>query len=328
MKRRRLLGGSLAGLASLAALPAFARKMTIGFVGGGSGADPSTRRNAVEPFLQALQERGWVQGPELAIEFRWAEGQPDRIPGMVAELLRLPPDLIVTMGPRPAIVVRDATRTVPVVAIFIDDPVSMGLAETLARPGRNFTGVSSFGIELIAKRLELMKQLVPAARRIGILTNPITAPPRAEFEASVRPFEQRLGVQVVVVEASAPAQFEAAFEALSREGVDGVLVVADATFYAQRARLAELCNRYKLPSVWGGRDYLEGGGLASYQSDIPHMFRRGAYLADAVLRGAKPAETPFERATKLELALNLKAARAVGLAVPRSLLAAADVVME
>ena len=328
MRRRHLLGGWLVAMAGFAACPALARKVTIGFVGGGSGSDPSTRRNAVEPFLQALRERGWVEGPELAIEFRWAEGQPDRIPGMVAELLRLSPDLIVTMGPRPATVVRDATRTVPVVAVFIDDPVSMGLAETLARPGRNFTGVSSFGIELIAKRLELMKQLVPTVRRVGILSNPVTGSGRDQFQASVRPFEQSLDIEVVIVDVTAPAQFEAAFQSLSRQGVDGVLVVADATFYAHRARLAELCNRHKLPSVWGGRDYLEGGGLASYQSDVPHMFRRGAYLADAVLRGAKPAETPFERATKLELALNLRAARAVGVAVPRSLLAAADVVIE
>jgi putative ABC transport system substrate-binding protein len=217
---------------------------------------------------------------------------------------------------------------VPVIAIFIDDPVSLGLAETLARPGRNFTGVSSFGIELIAKRLELMKQLVPAARRVGILSNPVTAPAREVFEVSVRPFEQALDVRLVIVEAKAPAEFEAAFDELSRQRVDGVLVNADATFYAHRARLAELCNRHRLPSIWGGRDYLEGGGLASYQSDVPHMFRRGAYLADAVLRGAKPAETPFERATKLELALNLKAARAVGLVVPRSVLIAADVVIE
>lgn len=328
MKRRRLLAGSLGGLASAIALPALARKVTIGFIGGGSGSDPSTRRSAVEPFLQALQERGWVEGPELTIEFRWAEGQPDRIPGLVAEVLRLDPDLLVAMGPRPAVVVRDATRTVPVVAIFIDDPVSMGLAESFARPGRNFTGVSSFGIELIAKRLELMKELVPTARRVGILANPVTGVPRAKFESSLQPLEQSLALQVVVVEATAPAQFDAAFEAFSRQRVDGVLVVADATFYRHRARLAELCNKHRLPSVWGGRDYLEGGGLASYQSDIPHMFRRGAYLVDAVLRGAKPAETPFERATKLELAVNLKAARAVGISVPRAVLAAADVVIE
>jgi len=328
MKRRRLLTASLAGLWSLAALPAHARKVTIAFIGGGSGSDPSTRRSAVEPFVEALKERGWVEGPELEIQFRWAEGQPDRIPGMVADVLRLSPDLIVTMGPRPAIVVRDATRTVPVVAIFIDDPVAMGLAETLARPGRNFTGVSSFGIELIAKRLELMKQLVPLVRRVGILSNSVTAPSRDVFEASVRPFEQGLDIRITIVDAKAPAEFETAFDELSRQRVDGVLVNADATFYAHRARLAELCNRHRLPSVWGGRDYLEGGGLASYQSDVPHMFRRGAYLADAVLRGAKPAETPFERATKLELALNLKAARAVGLAVPRSVLVAADVVIE
>jgi len=328
MKRRRLLAGSLGGLASAIALPALARKVTIGFIGGGSGTDPSTRRNAVEPFLQALQERGWVEGPELAIEFRWAEGQPDRIPGMVAELLRLDPDLLVAMGPRPAIVVRDATRTVPVVAIFIDDPVDLGLAESYARPGRNFTGVSSFGFELIAKRLELMKQLVPTARRVGILVNPVTGGPRAPFEAALRPLEQSLGLQVVIIEATAPAQFDAAFEALSRQRVDGVLVVADATFYRHRARLAELCNKHRLPSVWGGRDYLEGGGLASYQSDVPHMFRRGAYLVDAVLRGAKPAETPFERATKLELAVNLKGARALGITVPQSVLLAADVVIE
>ena len=321
MRRRHLLGGSLAGLSGLIVSPALARKVTIGFLGGGSGTDPSTRRNIVEPFLDGLRERGRVVGPDLAIEFRWPEGRPERIPGLVAELLRLDPDVLVTVGPRPAIVVRDATRTIPVVAIFINDAVQMGLAESLARPGRNFTGVSSFGIELIAKRLELMQQLVPAARRVGILSNPVSAGPRAEFEAAVRPFEQSMGIQVVIVDATALEQFDAAFEAFSRQAVDGVLIVADATFYAHRARLAELCNKHRLPSIWGGRDYLEGGGLASYQSDIPHMFRRGAYLVDAVLRGAKPAETPFEQASKLELAVNLKGARALGITVPRALLA-------
>ena len=144
----------------------------------------------------------------------------------------------------------------------------------------------------------------------------------------MRPFEQGLGIQVVIVDAAAAEQFDAAFASFTRQGVDGVLIVAETTFYAHRARLAELCTRHRLPSVWGHRDYLEGGGLASYQSDVPHMFRRGAHLVDAVLRGAKPAETPFERATKLELVVNLKGARALGITGPRAVLVAADVVLE
>ena len=329
MQRRHLLGRGVAGLSGLIALPVFARKAFIGFLSGGSGADPATRRNMVEPFLQGLRERGRVEGPDLAIEFRWAEGRPERIPGMAAELLGLEPDVLVTVGPRPTLVLRDATRTVPVVAIFIDNPVEMGLAESFARPGRNFTGVSSYGIEMIAKRLQLMKELVPTARRVGILTNPVSVPvPRAQFEATVRPFEQALGIQVVIVEAQAPEKFEAAFETFSRAGIDGVLVVADATFYAHRARLAELCAKHRLPSIWGFREHLDAGGLASYQIDVPHIFRRGAHLVDAVLRGAKPAETPFEQATKLELIVNLKAARALGITVPQAVLVAADEVIQ
>ena len=323
MKRRTLSATALVLLASPLVGRAQPRKARVGFLGG-TAPDPNVQRNMIEPFRQTLRELGHEEGRNLTIEFRWAEGKPERLPALAAELLALGLDVLVTMGPRPARVAKEATSTVPVVAAAVDDPVLMGLAATMARPGGNVTGVSSWGVELVAKRLQLLKDLVPTVQRVAILANPNTA----STGPFVAEFEKRLGVKIFWVEARGPDEFEVAFATLARERVGGLVVLADATFYVHRARLGELVAKHRLPSVWGDKSYLEGGGLASYQSDFSAIARRAASLVDKILKGAKPGEIPFEQATKLELVVNLKAAKALGLTVPQSVLVSADEVME
>jgi putative ABC transport system substrate-binding protein len=302
------------------------RTLRIGFLGGIS-PDPDTQKVALVPFREALRELGHVEGQNLTIDFRWAEGDPARLPGLAAELLKLDVDVLVTMGPRPAMVAKAATTTVPILAAAVDNPVQMGLIADFSRPGANITGISGYGGELVAKRLQLLKELVPSTRRVAVLMNPATLA-RQGLQESLAALAPRVGLAVQIVEAAAPEQFEAAFEAMARERAEGVLVLADATFWIHRARLHELVAKRRLPSVWGGRGYLEGGGLASYQSDFPTMFRRAAAMVDALLKGARPATMPFEQATKLELVINLRSARALGITVPPALLVAADELIE
>ena len=324
--RRKIVFLALAWPTIPAKVLAQPRKIRIGFLGGIS-PDASTQRGALEPFRAALRELGYVEGQNLEIHYRWAEGQPDRLPGLAAELVRLEPDVIVTMGPGPAFAAKRATTTVPVVAAVVDTPVELGLIADFVRPGGNVTGISSLGAEVFAKRLQLLKQLVPTMRRAAVLMNPATMS-RALLDKGKEDDERRLGVPILVFEARTPDQIGAAFDAIRRDGCDGLLVFADATFWAHRARIHELIARHRLPAVMGGRDWLEGGGLASYQVDFRPMFRRAAAMADAIAKGARPAVTPFEQATKLELAINLRSAKELGITVPLSLLVSADHVFE
>jgi putative ABC transport system substrate-binding protein len=324
-RRQAMCIGATALMAPLTAL-AQPRKIRIGFLGGIS-PDAPAQRTSIEPFRRALRDLGYVEGQNLEILFRWAEGQPDRLPGLAAELVRLQPDVIVTMGPGPAFAAKRATTTIPLVAAVVDSPVENGLVADFVRPGGNLTGISSMGGEVYAKRLQLLKELVPSLRRVAILMNPASGS-RTLLDKGLRDDERRLGVPIHVFEAGAPDQFDAAFEAMKRAGCDGVLIFADATFWTHRARLHQLLAKHRLPAILGGRDWLEGGGLASYQVDFPVIFRRAAAMADAIVKGAKPAVTPFEQATKLELVINLKSAKALGVTVPQTVLVSADHVIE
>ncbi len=316
--------------AALASIPfqsaAQARPVLIAFLTGTSN-DAGMQRGAVEPLRRGLRELGYVEGRNLRIEFRWAEGAPERLSGLLTELIALGPDVIVTSGPRAALLARGATRTIPIVAVAVDDPVQMGLATSHARPGGNITGLSGGFSGVLSRRTQLLKDLVPAARRFALLMNPQSVP-AAEVARGVAEIEARLGFPVLLLQASSPADFDAAFATMVRERVDGVVILADATFYTHRMQLGALCLRHRLVSVWGGRDYLEGGGVASYQGDFAALFHRAASLVDKILKGTPPGEIPFEQSTKLELVVNLKGARALGLRVPASVLVAADAVLE
>ena len=299
------------------------RMARIGFIG-------STARDSqatfVDPLREGLRELGYVEGQNYAFEFRWAEGKQERFPALLAELIAIVPDVIVTTGNRPAMLAKYATTTIPVVALAVDDPVEMGLADSHARPGRNITGLSGAFQGILDRRLQLLKDVVPAARLFAVLANPF-ANPRADIEKNRPNWERTLGVQVMVLEARGPDDFDAAFATMARERVDAVAVLADSTFWTHRARLGELCIKHRLPSVWGGAGYLDAGGLFSYQGDFAAMSRRAATFVAKILKGTKPGDIPFEQATKLELVVNLTAAKALGLTVPQGILVLADEVI-
>jgi len=319
-----LLAWPLGGIAQPAG-----RVARIGFIGG-SAPDPAVLRAWVEPLRQGLRELGYVEGRNFTMEFRWSEGkQEERLPGLLAELIALAPDVLVTIGPRVAILAKDATTTIPIVALGVDDPVVAGLAVSYARPGRNITGLSGAFEGILEKRLQVMKDIVPTARRFAVLSNPFTYR-RADLEQYLQKqnFEGMLGVKVMVLEARGPDDFDEAFATMARERVDAVAVLGDSTFWVHRARLGALCTKHRLPSVWPGAGYLDVGGLVSYQGDFAAMARRSASFIDKILKGAKPGDIPFEQSTKLELVVNLKAAKALGLTVPRSVLVGADEVIE
>jgi len=294
----------------------------IGYLSGGL----STYR--IEAFRQGLRELGWVEGQNIVIEYRYAEGRFDRLPDLAAELVRLKVDIIVALATPASAAAKNATGTIPIVGISLGDPVGTGLIASLARPGGNVTGVSySVGVETIGKGLELFKEIVPNVRRVAILSNPgnpLYAPAVRDVKVAAR----SLGVQLQLLETRGPTEFDGAFAAMAKERVGGLFVVADTMFNLHRARLVELAAKSRLPAAYGTRDAVEAGGLMSYGPSLPDLFRRGATYVDKILRGAKPADLPVEQPTKFELVINLKTAKALGLTIPQSVLARADQVIE
>jgi putative tryptophan/tyrosine transport system substrate-binding protein len=325
--RRTLVLAAALGTVRLAWAQARDRQVRIAILSGGT-PDAGTQRDMIDPFVQGLRALGYIDGRNAVLDWRWADGRPERLPALLAELLRPEPDVLVAIGPRPAELAKNLGPVVPVVALAVNNPVLDGLAASLARPGGHITGISSFGAEVVSKRLQLFKDLVPAARRVAVLSNPVTVPDRQAITRLLADHEKPLGMEIRLYEASAVAEFDAVFDAMARDRMDGVLVLGDATFYAERVRLGALCRQGRLPSIWGHKSYLaDSGGLASYQSDFSEIFLRAPALVDKILKGAKPGDIPFERATKLDLVINLKAARDMGITVPRSLLVSADEVI-
>ena len=298
----------------------------IGFLGVTS---PSDRPSHLDAFRQRLRELGWVEGQNIVIDYRYAEGRVDRLPDLAAELVRLKVDLIVaSAGTQAATAAKNATETIPIVMIYVRDPVGTGLIASLARPGGNVTGVSgSAGLELFAKQLELLKETVPKIRRVAILSNPANAYHQLAIR-EVNVAARSLGVQLQLLEARGPNEFDGAFAAMATERVGALLVLSDAIFSSHRTRLADLAARSRLPAAYGVRESVEAGGLMSYGPSFLDLYRRSAAYVDKILKGAKPADLPVEQPTKFELVINLKTAKALGLTVPDTLLARADEVIE
>lgn len=297
----------------------------IGYLTGGSTT--SAARN-VDAFREGLRELGWVEGQNIVIEYRYAEGRFDRLPDLAAELVRLKPDVIAAGPTPPVVAAKNATATIPIVMMSAGDPVAVGLVANLARPGGNVTGVSfAFGMELYGKDLELLREAIPKLHRVAILWNPAN-PAQALAVNNVKTAARSLGVQVQPLEARGPEQFDGAFAAMAKERADAFLVVPDSMFNSNRARLAELAAKSRLPSMYGYREHVEAGGLMSYGPSIAAGSRRAAFFVDRVLKGAKPGDLPVEQPTKFELVINLKTARALGLTIPQSLLLRADEVIE
>ena len=285
----------------------------------------NVRSPGTEAFQKGLRELGYVEGQNIIVEWRLAEGRFERLPEFAAELVRLKVDVIYAPADPYVEVARKATTTIPIVFAVVADPVGRGFVQSLARPGGNITGLTNVSRELAGKRLELLKETVAGVSRIGVLTNPATsALTWPETEAAAR----ALGVQLLVQEAREVGDLEGAFAAMKRGGVAAVIKLPDAMFYAQRRRIADLALKHRLPVMSAFRDFVEAGGLMAYGADIGDLIRRSATYVDKILKGAKPADLPVEQPTKFELVINTKTAKAIGLTVPLSLLFRADHVIE
>jgi putative ABC transport system substrate-binding protein len=279
-----------------------------------------------EAFLQGLRDLGYVAGRNVVIEYRDAEGKSERLPALAAELVRLKVDVIAVATTPAARAAKQATPTIPIVMMFVVDPVGSGLVASLARPGGNVTGVTSLAGGLVAKRMEFLKDMAPDAKRMAVLWQPgsfgaeTTRNMRDETEAAAR----AMAVQAEFIEARGPADVERAFGSMKQARIGALLVFPGPTLFEARGRIVELAARHRLPAVYPWREAVEAGGLASYSTSFPDMFRRAAVYVDKILRGSKPADLPVEQPTKFELVINLKTAKALGLTIPPSLLQRAD----
>src|SRR5262245_10156884 len=295
----------------------------IGYLGYGSPGESGSR---VRALRTGLLDHGYVEGKNLELVFRWAE-TAERLPELAADLVRLKVDLIFAPTSTEVEAVRKATRTIPIVFGNHADPVGVGHVTSLARPGGNITGMSMLMPEIVPKQLEIMTQALPAVRRIGVLavsTAPSTRPASQAAEATAR----RLGVQVLMVPVRTREDLDGAFTMMARERLSGFLAVPSPLLRSQRTVVVGLSLKHRLPGMFGPKDNVEAGGLMSYFADPDDMFRRTATYIDKILNGAKPADLPVEQASKYELVINLKTARALGLTIPQSLLARADQVIE
>src|ERR1700730_5628615 len=326
--RRAFIGavaGSLLAAPLAAEAPQVGKVPRIGFL---SVTSPSDRPPLLDAFRQGLRELGWVEGQNVVIEYRYAEGRVDRLPGLAAELVRLKVDLIVSWGTQGVTAAKNATETIPIVMIAVRDPVGTGVIASLVRPGGNVTGVSGYaGLEIVAKQLGLLKETIPKIRRVAILSNPANAYHQLAIrEANVA--ARSLGVQLQLLEARGPNEFDGAFAAMAKERVGALLVLSDAVLNSHRTRLAALAARSHLPATQGAKGRVEAEGLMSYGPNFLDLFRRAATYVDKILKGARPGDLPVEQPTTYELVINLQNAKALGLTIPPSLLQRADQVIE
>ena len=318
------LSGMLLALSSFASAQQPKNVARIGFL---STVPPSTIADRIEAFRQGLRELGYMQGKNIFIEYRSAEGNLDRVPGLVAELVRLKVDVIVTTGPPATRAAKERTATIPIVMAFDTDPVGNGFVASLARPGENVTGLSALFPEISGKRLELLKEIVPRLARIAVLgqsTEPANAQSLKETELAAAAF----GVKLQYGDVLFPKDIETAFQAARKDRADAVLVLAGYVFNSHPRQLAEHAIKNRIPAVYQGSEYVEAGGLMSYGTNIADLFRRGATYVDKILKGAKPADLPVEQPTKFELIINLKTANQIGLTIPQSVLYRADRVIK
>jgi putative ABC transport system substrate-binding protein len=311
-----------------------ARKVyRIGYLSPSSPSDPERLASpfgerGLAAFRQGLRELGYVEGENIAIEKRWAEGRFERLPDLAAELVRLKVDVIVSVVTQASLAAKHATRTIPIVMVAAGDPLGSGLVASLARPGGNVTGPSSMYSDLVGKQLEVLKEIVPKLSRVAVLWNPANAAWHAQMLKATGVAAPALGLQVQLLEARGPDELEGAFAAMTRQHASALLVAVDVIFALHARRIADLAAKRHLPAMYGSSEHVEAGGLISYAPNIPDVFRRAATYVDKILKGAKPGYLPVEQPTKFELVINLKTAKALGLTIPPSLLARADQVIE
>jgi putative tryptophan/tyrosine transport system substrate-binding protein len=307
--------------------PVEAQRLTkvprIGYL---SPTSPSVSPTRIEAFRRGLRDLGYVEGKNIVVEYRHAEGKFDRLPGLAAELVRLKVDIIVTGGPQATRPAKQATSTIPIVMAQDPDPVGNGFVASLARPGGNITGLATFAPELSGKQLEVLKETVPKLSRVAVFgtsTNPGNAQNLREVELAAKAF----GVKLQYLDVLSPKDIETEFRAANNGRPDAVLMLPGPVLNLQRAQLADLAAKNRLPAIYSQTEYMEAGGLMYYGANTPDLFRRAATYVDKILKGAKPADLPVEQPKKFELIINLKAAKQIGLTIPPNVLVRADKVI-
>src|SRR5262250_2860160 len=296
----------------------------IGFL---SGSSAVAARPYVEQFLLGLRELGYVEGQSIIIEYRWAEGHQDRLPQLASDVARIAPDLIVAATSPSAMAARNATASIPIVMVNVGDPVALGLAASLARPGKNLTGLTSFNPELAGKRLALLKELVPEVTRIAILFNSRN-PSATHWLKGMEAVAPTLAVQLQLLSITGPDDVPTAFRDAMKGRAGAIIVGSDQVVNLQTAQISALALKNRLPTMFDARVFMDAGGLMAYGVDLIARYRRAATYVGKILKGARPGDLPIEEPTKFELVINLKTAKALGLTIPPSMLARADEVIE
>lgn len=325
MRRREFVGlfGAVALTSRARAQLQSGKMYRVGYLG--SGTSDTLLLNVL---LQKLRELGWIEGQNIAFEYRFAEGRYDQLPALAAELINRNVDLIAASPTPAALAAKNATQTVPIVGISFDNPVQQRLVASLARPGNNVRGISyGDGPEIFGKDLELLREAVSNVQRVAVLSNS-AGPNHAIMLDHLQTAAQSLGMELLVFDVRAADDFDAAFAAMTQKRVDALFVFGDPMFGVHRARLAELALRYRLPAVYTDRPHVDAGGLMCYAASFPEIWRRAASYIDKILKGVKPADLPIEQPTKFELVINLKTAKVLGLSIPSTLLMRADEVIE
>jgi ABC-type uncharacterized transport system substrate-binding protein len=287
-------------------------------------AGPTEREEA---FRQGLRELGYAEGKDIAIDYRWAAGRVESLPGLAAQLVSLRVDLIVAVPTVAVLAARNATKVIPIIMLAALDPVETGIVASLARPGGNITGLAVISLDLVGKDLQLLKEIVPRASRFAALCekgNPATARWRKEAERASR----QLGMRLQILDARGPAEIESAFATMRHARMDAVLVQGTQTLFQNRQKIAQLAGEHHLPALYQESGFMDAGGLVSYGQSIPETYRHAATFVDKILKGAKPGDLPVEQPAKYELVINLKMARALGLTIPQSVLIRADEVIQ
>jgi putative ABC transport system substrate-binding protein len=331
MRRREfitLLGGAAAAPALLSPRAALAQQPAMPVIGFLYSQSPDAIADRVRAFHRGLKDAGYAEGENLTIVYRWADNQIDRLPALAAELVRRRVAVIATGGNAAALAAKAATTTIPILFAVNDDPVKLGLVASLARPGGNLTGINFFSGELAAKRLELLRELVPGAARIAVLVNPANATNTETTLRDVEAAARAMGLQTQVLNASTSREIDAAIATFVSERPDMLFVGSDGFFNSRRVQLAHLATRHAVPATYATREIAEVGGLMSYGSNIADAYHQGGVYTGRILKGAKPADLPVVQASKFELVINAQTARMLGLIVPPSLLSVADEVIE
>jgi putative ABC transport system substrate-binding protein len=326
--RRRTFGTLLSGTAAVWPLGIRAQQRVKPVIGYMSSRSPGESATVVVAFHKGLAEQGFVEGQNLDVVWRWAEGQYDRLPAFAAEFVQMRVNLIYASGgPPSALAAKAATTSIPIVFSAASDPVGLGLAAHLNRPGKNVTGMSTLTTPLAAKGVELLKELLPNASTLAYLINP-SNPSNAEELAGAHAAAKALGVEFRVLKASSENELDATFAGMADSRPNGLVVSGEPFFDSQRARILALAARHRMPAIYAWRENVVAGGLMSYGTSITDMYRQSAVYAGRILKGEKPAELPIMQPTKFELLINLTTAKTLGLAVPRTILARADEVIE